>query len=220
MPLWHADEDVQAAAKARQRPGTDTRARVLGVDDLLDLLVQRAAQAAEDAEAQGVGRVGGQKWGSEQLGKPWPRLLSVQDLKSVDTYTQPAHLPLPMRHLPLRQSECAVILQASRGERLVVGLTGYPNVGKSSTINALFGSKKTAVAPTPGKTKHFQVFEPRLTSGGGSHGQSHWMDEQQAAYVTIALWHATSLFCCADTQRHRQFVPVRLPRACAAPVCT
>jgi len=39
----------------------------------------------------------------------------------------------------------------------VVGLTGYPNVGKSSTINALFGSKKTAVAATPGKTKHFQT---------------------------------------------------------------
>ncbi|KAK9825625.1 hypothetical protein WJX74_011060 [Apatococcus lobatus] len=43
------------------------------------------------------------------------------------------------------------------GERLMVGLTGYPNVGKSSTINALFGAKKTAVAPTPGKTKHFQT---------------------------------------------------------------
>ncbi len=40
---------------------------------------------------------------------------------------------------------------------MTVGLTGYPNVGKSSTINALFGSKKTAVAPTPGKTKHFQT---------------------------------------------------------------
>lgn len=39
----------------------------------------------------------------------------------------------------------------------MVGLVGYPNVGKSSTINALFGSKKTAVAPTPGKTKHFQT---------------------------------------------------------------
>lgn len=38
-----------------------------------------------------------------------------------------------------------------------VGLVGYPNVGKSSTINALFGAKKTAVAPTPGKTKHFQT---------------------------------------------------------------
>mmetsp|Transcript_27163 Transcript_27163/g.69134 ORF Transcript_27163/g.69134 Transcript_27163/m.69134 type:complete len:649 (-) Transcript_27163:2405-4351(-) len=41
--------------------------------------------------------------------------------------------------------------------RVMVGLVGYPNVGKSSTINALFGSKKTAVAPTPGKTKHFQT---------------------------------------------------------------
>lgn len=30
-------------------------------------------------------------------------------------------------------------------------------MGKSSTINALFGGKKTAVAPTPGKTKHFQT---------------------------------------------------------------
>jgi large subunit GTPase 1 len=46
---------------------------------------------------------------------------------------------------------------ADSARRLKVGLTGYPNVGKSSTINALFGSKKTAVAPTPGKTKHFQT---------------------------------------------------------------
>ncbi|EIE26494.1 P-loop containing nucleoside triphosphate hydrolase protein, partial [Coccomyxa subellipsoidea C-169] len=53
----------------------------------------------------------------------------------------------------------------SEGERLMVGLTGYPNVGKSSTINALFGSKKTAVAATPGKTKHFQTLNitERLT---------------------------------------------------------
>ena len=47
--------------------------------------------------------------------------------------------------------------QGQDSGRLVVGLTGYPNVGKSSTINALFGSKKTAVAATPGKTKHFQT---------------------------------------------------------------
>ena len=46
-----------------------------------------------------------------------------------------------------------------------MGLTGFPNVGKSSTINALFGSKKTAVAATPGKTKHFQTLNvtPALT---------------------------------------------------------
>jgi large subunit GTPase 1 len=102
MDEHSTDEDVRTAAVERQRVGKDPRARVLGVDDLLDLLEARAAAAAADAEAKGVGR-------------------------------------------------------ASRGDRLVVGLTGYPNVGKSSTINALFGSKKTAVAPTPGKTKHFQT---------------------------------------------------------------
>lgn len=38
-----------------------------------------------------------------------------------------------------------------------VGLVGYPNVGKSSTINALIGAKKVSVSSTPGKTKHFQT---------------------------------------------------------------
>ncbi|KAL5533987.1 hypothetical protein ACEPAG_447 [Sanghuangporus baumii] len=39
----------------------------------------------------------------------------------------------------------------------VVGLVGYPNVGKSSTINSLLGEKKVSVSSTPGKTKHFQT---------------------------------------------------------------
>lgn len=39
----------------------------------------------------------------------------------------------------------------------MVGLVGYPNVGKSSTINALLGEKKVSVSSTPGKTKHFQT---------------------------------------------------------------
>ncbi|RKO95157.1 hypothetical protein CAUPRSCDRAFT_13106, partial [Caulochytrium protostelioides] len=39
----------------------------------------------------------------------------------------------------------------------IVGFVGYPNVGKSSTLNALLGAKKVAVAATPGKTKHFQT---------------------------------------------------------------
>lgn len=38
-----------------------------------------------------------------------------------------------------------------------VGLVGYPNVGKSSTINALLTYKKVSVSATPGKTKHFQT---------------------------------------------------------------
>lgn len=39
----------------------------------------------------------------------------------------------------------------------VVGMVGYPNVGKSSTINTLIHGKKVPVSATPGRTKHFQV---------------------------------------------------------------
>ncbi|NXJ16510.1 LSG1 GTPase, partial [Odontophorus gujanensis] len=45
-----------------------------------------------------------------------------------------------------------------------VGLVGYPNVGKSSTINTILGDKKVSVSATPGRTKHFQTLyvEPGL----------------------------------------------------------
>ncbi|KAH6831980.1 P-loop containing nucleoside triphosphate hydrolases superfamily protein [Perilla frutescens var. hirtella] len=48
---------------------------------------------------------------------------------------------------------------------VMVGFVGYPNVGKSSTINALVGAKRTGVTSTPGKTKHFQtlIISEKLT---------------------------------------------------------
>jgi len=52
-----------------------------------------------------------------------------------------------------------------RRDRVVVGFVGYPNVGKSSTVNSLIGTKKTGVSSTPGKTKRYQTLDlgPRLT---------------------------------------------------------
>merc|ERR1719186_1144112 len=48
-------------------------------------------------------------------------------------------------------------LKRTQNEILTVGFIGYPNVGKSSTINKILKSKKVRVSETPGKTKHFQT---------------------------------------------------------------
>nr|KAG5695353.1 hypothetical protein BaRGS_006577 [Batillaria attramentaria] len=37
-----------------------------------------------------------------------------------------------------------------------IGMVGYPNVGKSSTINAILKTKKVPVSATPGRTKTYQ----------------------------------------------------------------
>lgn len=55
------------------------------------------------------------------------------------------------------QSPSGNVSESSASKNVVVGFVGYPNVGKSSTINALVGQKRTGVTSTPGKTKHFQT---------------------------------------------------------------
>ena len=66
------------------------------------------------------------------------RILTVEELESLFLESSPVEDPNTIR-------------------RTTIGLVGYPNVGKSSTINALIGAKKVSVSSTPGKTKHFQT---------------------------------------------------------------
>ncbi|XP_044525435.1 large subunit GTPase 1 homolog [Gracilinanus agilis] len=72
-------------------------------------------------------------------------------------------------HLVGRQELLDLFREMHSGKKvkegqLTVGLVGYPNVGKSSTINTIFGNKKVSVSATPGHTKHFQTLyvEPDL----------------------------------------------------------
>lgn len=48
---------------------------------------------------------------------------------------------------------------AEASKQGVVGFVGYPNVGKSTVINALVGAKKVGMSRTPGKTKHIQTLQ-------------------------------------------------------------
>ena len=60
--------------------------------------------------------------------------------------------------LDLFKSLCSKKIKKKPDEPVVVvGMVGYPNVGKSSTINTLIHGKKVPVSATPGRTKHFQV---------------------------------------------------------------
>merc|ERR1719277_2937444 len=64
-----------------------------------------------------------------------------------------------MEELRKRLPEAVEDAEEAGEKRGVIGFVGYPNVGKSSVINALFGAKKVSMSRTPGKTKHLQTLE-------------------------------------------------------------
>ena len=84
---------------------------------------------------------------------PRSQILTVHELQALFLRESP-----PPKGYPI-SSQNLIILghDSAHPSKIIVGLVGYPNVGKSSTINSLLGQKRVSVSSTPGKTKHFQT---------------------------------------------------------------
>ncbi|GLB35881.1 putative ferrous iron transport protein B [Lyophyllum shimeji] len=87
----------------------------------------------KDIDWEGVLNAGGSKVGLPVGGAALPRAHGANDEETAETEDH------------------------KEPEFLTVGLIGQPNVGKSSLLNALFGTSKVRASKTPGKTKHFQT---------------------------------------------------------------
>ncbi|KAL8693151.1 MAG: hypothetical protein Q9218_001971 [Villophora microphyllina] len=116
--------------------GEEKDGALLNGDILADEAAKLDVQDKQDEEDQ---------WASEEDleedGDQRTRILTVDELEALFLANAPKVENADVEH----------------PQKTQIGLVGYPNVGKSSTINALIGAKKVSVSSTPGKTKHFQT---------------------------------------------------------------
>uniref|UniRef100_A0A287BR18 Large subunit GTPase 1 homolog n=1 Tax=Sus scrofa TaxID=9823 RepID=A0A287BR18_PIG len=103
----------------------------------------------------------------EARGQDWKESCAI-DSEAQERKTPQKRQIHNFSHLVSKQELLEIFKQLHSGKKvkdgqLTVGLVGYPNVGKSSTINTIMGNKKVSVS-TPGHTKHFQTLyvEPGL----------------------------------------------------------
>jgi len=97
--------------------------------------LKAAASEADESEDEGLG----------------PRGLLVEEVNDEGVADVAKLLDALRQRLPKPEE-----IDSRKG---IVGFVGYPNVGKSTVINALVGAKKVGMSRTPGKTKHIQTLE-------------------------------------------------------------
>ncbi|KAH0555884.1 hypothetical protein GP486_006169 [Trichoglossum hirsutum] len=130
-----SEDDVLEEDGMTGKAGTVGNGYVAGAENLdLQRSEKEESQQASEEEPDVEGY-------TTSLDDQRTRILTVDELES-----------LFLEHAPEVESQ-----DSEHHRKIQVGLVGYPNVGKSSTINALIGAKKVSVSSTPGKTKHFQT---------------------------------------------------------------
>jgi large subunit GTPase 1 len=166
-----AGEEVEAAQKqyasslraALEQGAADAEAAA----DAVEAALQRGGLATAPVRAAGAADAAADA-DAEPAAPPSPPVLIARSFAPDHVFNRDellAHLLAlcPQRHAsPSPDAEPL----AHRLFRFNIGFVGYPNVGKSSTINALAADKRVSVSATPGKTKHFQTLacpdEPEL----------------------------------------------------------
>ncbi|KAI9746486.1 MAG: hypothetical protein M1818_000199 [Claussenomyces sp. TS43310] len=125
----YGDDQKTANHKGKSKTASFAEAELAEGASRLDL------QSRDEDSSESAGDDG------SDVGDDRTRILTVAELED-----------LFLQHAPENRDS-----DAEHPRKTQIGLVGYPNVGKSSTINALVGSKKVSVSMTPGKTKHFQT---------------------------------------------------------------